>query len=156
MNTFLDTGSKRGIFDDLFLPSGTTVKHVDCQLLLSSKSPAVRCLACSVLCATLMVQAAHMQGTTQNCSIPSNHGKHRYVRILTIIIVTLYQSLCRYQPIPTLISRITQLHHQYRLVSKQLERLKKIVEVSESSGITLDEQTHDEFKMMTSADGCFF
>ena len=72
--------------------------------------------------------------------------------------MTLYQLLCRYQPIPTLISRITQLHHQYRLVSKQLERLKKkIAEVSESSGITLDEQTHDDFKkMMTSSDGSAF
>ena len=81
MNTLLDTGSKRGFLDDLSLPSGTTVRHVDCQLLLSSESPAVRCLACSALRATLMNQAARMQGTTQNRSIPSNHVNHRYVRI---------------------------------------------------------------------------
>lgn len=60
----------------------------------------------------------------------------------------------RYQPIPSLISRLSQLHQQYRSVSKQLDRLKKkIAEASEVSGVTLDEQTHEDFKkMMTSSE----
>ena len=53
----------------------------------------------------------------------------------------------RYQPILSLISRLSQLHQQYRLVSKQLDRLKKkIAEASEVSGVTLDEQTHEDLR----------
>ena len=64
----------------------------------------------------------------------------------------------RYQPIPALISRINKLHHEYILVSKQLDRLKrKIAEASESTGVTLDEKTHDDFKnMITSSDSSAF
>ena len=53
---------------------------------------------------------------------------------------------------------MSQLHRQYSLVSKQLDRLKKkIAEASESSGVELDEQTHDDFKnMITSSNGSAF
>ena len=53
---------------------------------------------------------------------------------------------------------MSQVHRQYRLVSKQLDRLKKkIAEASESSGVELDEHTHDDFKnMITSSNGSAF
>ena len=53
---------------------------------------------------------------------------------------------------------MSQLHHQCRLVSKQLDSLKKkIAEVSESSGIELDEQTRNDFmNMITSSNGSAF
>ena len=53
---------------------------------------------------------------------------------------------------------MSQMHHQYRLVSKQLDRLKKkIAEASELSGVALDEQSHDDFKnIMTSSTGSAF
>ena len=49
--TIHNIGSKRGFLDDLSLPTGATVRHEHCQLLLSSGSSAVCCLACS-LCYT--------------------------------------------------------------------------------------------------------
>ena len=36
------------------------------------------------------------------------------------------------------------MHHQYRIVSKQLDRLKKkIAAISEVHGVTLDDEAHD-------------
>ena len=85
--TIHTTGSKRGFLDNLSLPNGATVRHVHCQLLLSSKSLAVRCLACSALRATLTVQATCMQVTDFNRAIPSNHINHRYVNITVMVTV---------------------------------------------------------------------
>ena len=75
---FSRTSSKRGFLDDLSLPTGATVRHKHCQLLLQSDSVAVRCLACSGLRAALTVQATRMQGTNRTHSTPSNHINYRY------------------------------------------------------------------------------
>ena len=65
--------------------------------------------------------------------------------------------VCRYQPIPALMSQINRLHREYTLVSKQLDRLKrKIAKASESTGVTLDEQTHDFKNITTSSDSSVF
>lgn len=56
----------------------------------------------------------------------------------------------RYQPLPDLISRLKQLHHQHRIISKRLERMKsKIEAASEVNGILVDEQTHNDFVDLT-------
>lgn len=57
----------------------------------------------------------------------------------------------RYQPLPTLTSRLSQLQHQYRVMTKQLDRLKKIEEVTETNGVSLDEQSHEDFKQLVTS-----
>ena len=42
------------------------------------------------------------------------------------------------------------MHHQYRIVSKQLDHLKKIAAVSEVHGVTLDDEAHDDIKVIAS------
>ena len=43
------------------------------------------------------------------------------------------------------------MHHQYRIVSKQLHHLKKkIAPISEVHGVTIDDEAHDDMKVIAS------
>ena len=50
----------------------------------------------------------------------------------------------RYQSLPDLASRLSQVHHHSRVISKRVERMmKKIEKMTEQDGITLDEGSHN-------------
>ena len=56
-----------------------------------------------------------------------------------------YYFVFRYQPIPQLVTRLNELHHQHRILNKRLQRMTaKIAERTEVEGITLDQDTHDD------------
>lgn len=51
----------------------------------------------------------------------------------------------RYQPLPHLVVRLSELHQQQRLMSKRMKRLTlKIAEKTELSGITVNQETHQD------------
>ena len=154
INWYFYAGSKCAFIDDLSLPSGSsTIRHKDCQLLLADENQGVRCPECVSYRSTLTVQTTRVQ--TQNNASPSSHVNHRYGSY-TQFNIWLWSCVMygcnRYQPLPTLINRLGQLQHQYRVISKQLDRLKKkIEEVTEVSGVVLDEQSHQDFKQLVTS-----
>ena len=65
--------------------------------------------------------------------------------------------ICRYELIPALISCLGKLQHKYRVVSKQVVRLKKIEQVSEVNEVCLDERSHEDLKeLVTSSESSNF
>jgi hypothetical protein len=144
-------GSTCAFIDELSLPRGSTIRHVNCQVLLSNENQGIRCSECVSYRSTLSIQAARAQKQSSDTT-PSSHVNHRYTLAIYKCNHKLFTCVARYQPLPTLISRLGQLQHQYRAVSKQLDRLKKkIADASEVSGVSLDEQSHEDLKELASS-----
>lgn len=54
---------------------------------------------------------------------------------------------------PDLVTRITDVHHQYRIASKQHDRLrKKIAAAPVAVGVSLDESAHEDLKAITTSE----
>ncbi len=61
------------------------------------------------------------------------------------------QSILRYQPLPELVTRLGEVHRQYRMVTKQCDRLKaKIAAAAEQVGVCLDDEVHEDMKVLSS------
>ena len=51
----------------------------------------------------------------------------------------------RYKAIPDLVSRVKEVHHQYRLLSRQHDRLKRKIEASaDRADVVIDEDLHND------------
>ena len=71
-----------------------------------------------------------------------------FINILSKLHILVTAPICRYQSLPDIVSWLNEMHHEYRVVSKQLDRLKrKIAAVSEVVGITPDAEVHDDLKV---------
>ena len=68
--------------------------------------------------------------------------------IYTLTEFHLYISVIfRYQSLPDLVSRLSEMHHNHRILSKQNDRLnRKIAALSEVVGMSLDEDSHKDLK----------
>ena len=56
----------------------------------------------------------------------------------------------RYKPLPDLVSRVKEVHHQYRLLSRQHDRLRgKIAAAADKANIVVDEETHHDLVAIT-------
>ena len=82
--------------------SASTVRHKECQIIMSADGTSVRCQQCVHHRATLLVQHQRIQSS-------SNVNN-------------------RYQSMPQLASQLQNVHRGHRLVSKQCERLTKKLE----------------------------
>ena len=61
-----------------------------------------------------------------------------------------------YQPLPALVSRVKEVQHQYRLLSKQHERVKrKIALAAEEASVTVNEELHNDLVTIASASSTF-
>ena len=57
----------------------------------------------------------------------------------------------RYQSLPELATRVKEVHHQFRLLSKQHDRLKsKIGAATELVGVDVDKETHADLVAVSS------
>ena len=106
--------------------SAPTVRHRECQFVMSSTSTSVRCPQCIRHRASLLVQCQRLQSSTKS-SQPSSSTNYRYLSI------------------PQLVSRLQSVHHKHCLVSKQYERLvRKLEEDNLRRGVVVDSTTHEE------------
>ena len=56
----------------------------------------------------------------------------------------------RYKAIPDLVSRVKEVHHQYRLLSRQHDRLKRKIEASaDRADVVIDEDLHNDLVAIT-------
>lgn len=56
--------------------------------------------------------------------------------------------LIRYQPLTTVVSRLTEVHKQCRALAKQCGRQKlKIAAAAQTAGITVDDDLHEDLKV---------
>ena len=160
------TDPSPGCFDNTSILGVSTIRHANCTLLLPQDG-AVRCSACSTYRSTLTVQSRRMQ---RNVDTPTHtsHVNYRYYNycnnchtmasalVILYNICLLLTTIFRYQALPDLISRLGEVHHQYRIVSKQCDRLKKrIAATAEEIGVCLDEEAHDDMKALTAESATF-
>lgn len=126
-----------------------TVRHSQCQLLLSPEMQAIRCSKCVRYRTTLSAQSRRMKESSAEESLSkcltSSHTNYRQDRFTCVVrsyyLCSLY--VCRYLSNSDLISRLKHLHHDHRLMSKQLERLKcKLSQIIERDGVSLDPELH--------------
>ena len=113
----------------------TTIRHVDCHMLLPPDSLSLRCAKCIQHRASLLIQTKRIQDAERTAL--SSHTNYRY--------------LSR----PELIDRLAVEHHHCRLLSKKCERLQaKVADVSEIVGVSLDPNVHEGLKeVMISQNG---
>ena len=58
--------------------------------------------------------------------------------------------LFRYKPLPDLVSQVKEVHHQYRLLSRQHDRLRsKIAAAADRADIIVDKETHKDLVAIT-------
>ena len=107
------------------ITSALTVKHKECQLIMSSAGTGVRCPPCVRHRASLKVQHHRLQNSSENVQ-PSSSVNYRYLSM------------------PQLVCRLQNIHHENRLVSKHCRRLmQKLEEDCQRRGVEVDGATHE-------------
>ena len=62
----------------------------------------------------------------------------------------------RYKAIPDLVARVKEVHHQYRLLSRQHDRLKRKIEASaDRVDVVIDEDLHNDLVAITADSNTF-
>ena len=62
----------------------------------------------------------------------------------------------RYKSLPDLVSRVKEVHHQYRLLSRQHDRLRrKIATAADNANFVVDEETHNDLISITAGSAKF-
>lgn len=74
------------------------------------------------------------------------HTLHNTVHIhVKIIDDAFLPYICRYKSLPELMSQVCDVHHKWRLLTKQNERLKKkIATVADKAEVTVNEELHND------------
>ena len=107
------------------ITSAPTVRHKECQFIMSLDGTGVRCQQCVRHRASLLVQHQRLQSSSKSIQ-PSSSVNHHFLSV------------------PQLVSRLQNVHHGSRLVSKQCERLtKKLEEECLQRGVAVDNDTHE-------------
>ena len=111
------------------LVEASTIRHEDCEVLLPPDSSSSRCVRCTRHRSSLKIQAKRLQEVTQSRSEPSSHTNYHYLSRSELIL------------------RLSQEHHQRKVISKQHERLKEKVELlSQKVGVSVDRDLHNGLK----------
>ena len=113
--------------------SGSTVRSLSCEFLVSDGT---RCSGCTRSRATLSKQLKrHSRANLADRTLPSSHAN------LSILSPS------------QLVTRLQLTQWQFRLSSKQLDRLKtKIMSVTETMGVQLDEEAHKGLQQIMAAE----